>query len=614
MKGLTKTYGKYKNSIENLFFPVALFLYPFLTVNQGLDVVDSTYSLTNFQYFGTMKGTWIVATFLSNAVGWLLSFLPFGETLLGIKCYTTLVLSSTALMVYFGLRKKIPAPLLFFGEVLALGLCWCPSTILYNYLTYFLMTAGMLLLYRGLTGAGQARLCFAAAGVCLGANVAVRMPNVVQAAFILAVWYGIVLYQKNNKLAASTGWCFAGYLVGFGVPLSAICLRYGASAYPDMVRTMFAMTEQATDYKPSSMISGMFTDYGKGLYWLAFAGVCAAAAAFAFYVRKKLYGMEEKRNAYKITGIIIKAGYVLLLLILLRFYWGRGMFHFRYYQYGNGSIYYPAVLLLLATIAAAVRCLFGKRVREEQKILAALVLLQIFLTPLGSNNCLYPIINNLFMAVPFFLWVVSDGIKSSAAERQNGAGYDFVWYAPMVFLFLFVLVQSIGSHASFVFQDGIYGERRDTCVTVPEKAAGVYTNTENAALLEELRLFTEEEGVTGRAVITYGELPGLHYLLDMPPALSTGWPDLKSYRMTEYERDLAALEAEIAAGGELPVIIVSSAVAAYWSDDGEVISWFGVDIKKMQMDEKQRILRDWVRDHGYTERFGNARYVVYCAK
>lgn len=612
MKGLTKTYGKYKNSIENLFFPAVLFFYPFLTVNQGLDVADATYSLTNFQYFGTMKGTWMVATFLSNVVGWLLSCLPFGETLLGIKCYTTLVLSATALMVYFGLGKKIPAPLLFFGEVLALGLCWCPSTILYNYLTYFLMTAGMLLLYRGLTGAGQARLCFAAAGVCLGANVAVRMPNVVQAAFILAVWYGIVLYQKNNKLAASTGWCLAGYLVGFGLPLIAICLRYGVSAYPDMVHTMFAMTEQATDYKPSSMISGMFTDYGKGLYWLAFAGVCAAAAAFAYYVREKLYGMDEKRNAYRITGVIIKAGYVLLLLILLRFYWGRGMFHFRYYQYGNGSIYYPAVLLLLASIAAAVRCLFGKRVRAEQKILAVLVLLQIFLTPLGSNNYLYPIINNLFVTAPFFLWVVCDGIKTSAAERQSGAGYDFVWYAPMVFLFLFVLVQSIGSHASFVFQDGIYGERRDTCATVPEKAAGIYTNAENAALLEELRLFTEEEGLTGRAAITYGELPGLHYLLDMPPALSTGWPDLNSYRMTEYERDLAALEAEIAAGGELPVIIVSSAVAAYWSDDGEAISWFGVDMKKMQLDEKQRILWDWVRDHGYTERFGNARYVVYC--
>lgn len=626
-------YRKYQNFIEKICFPLILLLYPFLIVNQGLDVADSTYSLTNFQYFGSMDGTWMVATFLSNAAGWLFMQLPFGQTLLGMKCYTTLVQSAAALLVYFGLRKKIAAPFLFLGEFLALGLCWCPSTILYNYLTYFLMTAAVLLLYHGLTEvcAGKQRLCFVAAGVCLGANVAVRMPNVVQAAFILAVWYGIVvIYRQGSQrsmgerllpwreIAAVTGWCLLGYMIGFGLPLAAICIRYGVSAYPDMVYTMFAMTEQAVDYKPTSMLTGMFGDYGKGLYWLLFAGICAAAAGFAFWARERLY--ETERATHRITGVIIKTAYVLLLLVLLRFYWGRGMFHFRYYEYGNGSIYYPAVLLLLATIAAAALCLIGKKVRAEQKILAAFVLLQIFLTPLGSNNDLYPIINNLFLAAPFLLWVVSDRVMASSAVRyekadagqpRNGAVYEFVWLMPMTILILFVTVQSIGSHTHFVFQDGIYGEPRDMHVETPEKAAGVYTNLENGTLLGELAAFTREEGLTGRELITYGELPGLSYLLDMPPALSTGWPDLTSYRMTEYKRDLADLETEIGAGKEAPVIIVSSSVAAYWSDDGEAINWFGVDIEKMAKDEKLQILGEWVRDYGYTERFANARYVAY---
>lgn len=651
-------YRKYQNFIEKICFPLILLLYPFLIVNQGLDVADSTYSLTNFQYFGSMDGTWMVATFLSNAAGWLLMQLPFGGTLLGMKCYTTLVQSAAALLVYFGLRKKIAAPFLFLGEFLALGLCWCPSTILYNYLTYFLMTAAVLLLYHGLTGegaakalprdvaatsvgggksicAGKQRLCFIAAGVCLGMNVAVRMPNVVQAAFILAVWYGIVMIDRQGsqrstgepllpwrEIAAATGWCLLGYMIGFGLPFAAICIRYGVSAYPDMVYTMFAMTEQAVDYKPTSMLTGMFGDYGKGLYWLLFAGICAAAAGFAFWARERLY--ETGRATHRITGVIIKAAYVLFLLVLLRFYWGRGMFHFRYYQYGNGSIYYPAVLLLLATIAAAVLCLIGKKVRAEQKILAAFVLLQIFLTPLGSNNDLYPIINNLFLAAPFLLWVVSDRVLASSAVRcekeeekadagqpRNGAVYEFVWLMPMTILILFVTVQSIGSHTHFVFQDGIYGEPRDMRVEMPEKAAGVYTNLENGTLLGELAVFTREEELTSRELITYGELPGLSYLLDMPPALSTGWPDLTSYRMTEYKRDLADLEMEIGAGKEAPVIIVSSSVAAYWSDDGEAINWFGVDIEKMAKDDKLRVLGEWVRDYGYTERFANARYVVY---
>lgn len=616
-------YRKYHNFIENWLFPAILLLYPFLVVNQGLDVADSTYSLTNFQYFDSMNGTWMVATFLSNAAGWLFMHLPFGGTLLGMKCYTTLVQSATALMVYFGLKKRIAAPLLFFGEFLALGLCWCPSTILYNYLTYFLMAAAILLLYRGLTGGDDVfgksrRFYFLAAGVCLGANVAVRMPNVVQAAFILAVWYGIVLIcrQKDGNAGrsfrhwsgffSSTGWCLLGYVVGFGVPLAVICVRYGISAYPDMVFTMFAMTEQATDYKPTSMLTGMFGDYIKGLYWLAFAGVCAGAAGAAFLVRERLY--DAGKNAYKITGAIIKIGYVMLLLALLRFYWGRGMFHFRYYEYGNGCIYYPAVLLLLVTIAAAVYCLIGKKVCVEQKIMAAFVLLQIFLTPLGSNNDLYPIINNLFVAAPFLLWVVWSRLAEKGGRMDK---YRFLWAMPVCGLAAFLLMQSIGSHANFVFQDGIYGEVRDMRVKKPEKAAGIYTNQENGALLEELSDFIKEEGLTGRKMITYGELPGLFYLLDMPPALSTGWADLKSYRMAEYTRDLAALETESAAGGEMPVIIVHSAVAAYWSDDGEAINWFGVDMEKMAMDEKQRILSDWIRDYGYTEAFGNARYVVY---
>lgn len=621
MERVTKFYGRYRNFIENALFPILLVLYPLVGINQGLEVTDTTYSLANFQYFGQMEGTWMVATFLANAVGNLLMRLPFGGTLIGMNFYTSLVQSAVALMTYFALRKRIAAPLLFVGEMLALGLCWCPSPILYNYLTYFLMTAGMLLIYCGLTAVPEetsGRLYFVAAGLCLGANVAVRMPNVVQAAFILAVWYGIIIISKEShhgtrngaavewnalaggrmtlpwkRLVQTTLWCLLGYLLGFGIPLAAICVRYGFSAYPDMVHTMFAMTEQAADYKPSSMLMGMFGDYLKGLYWLAFAVLCLAPGILALMVRRK----------NKITDAIIKAIYCLLFLVLLRFYWGKGMFHFRYYEYGNGSVYYPTVLFLLVTIFTAVLCLVRKKVRTEQKILAVLVLLEIFLTPLGSNNMLYPIINNLFLAAPFLLWTAADAVSDR-----------FLWRAPVTLLTVFVLWQSIGLHREFAFQDGIWGEPRSMKVEIPEKTAGVYTNLENGALIEELALYVQGEGLSGREMIVYKELAGLHYLLDIPPALSTAWPDLDSYRMIEYRRDLSAVEDGIQAGEEPPVIILSAAVAAYLSDDGEAINWFDVDMDAMAADEKLQMLSEMMREHGYAECFGNARYVVYLAQ
>lgn len=615
--------GKYQNFIENLLFPLVLLLYPMLKIDQGIDVSDTAYSLSNFRYFGQMNGTWMVATFLANVVGSLLMHLPFGDTLLGMNFYTALIQAMTALAAYFVLRNKIPALLVFAGEFVALGLCWCPSVILYNYLTYLLLTAGILLLYGGILEQREKcrRWYFVAAGLCLGANVAVRMPNVVQAALILAVWYGV--WMTGNSTAAekseqkeerkllcyrmirSTVWCLDGYLLGFGIPFAIICIRYGLSAYPSMVQTMFAMTEKAADYKPSSMLAGMFGDYGRGLIWMLFAGICMLGGwllcGILHWLQKSAVGDKATRAILLGRGLC-RFGYAAVFLVLLRFYWGKGMFHFLYYAYDYGSVYYPVVLLLLVILFAAVSCLLKKDVSLEQKVFALLVILEVFLTPLGSNNALYPIINNLFLAVPFLLWVVYDRWKQSDG---------FVWKTPLLLLLAFVLVQSIGFHICFVFQDGIWGEKRDTLIAAPAKAAGIYTNQDNGELLEELAVYVEGEGISGREAILYGDIPGLGYLLDMPSALSTFWPDLDSYRMAEFERDMALVEQRMEAGGEAPVFVLAAQAAAYLSEDADAMNWFGVDQEKMDADEKLRQIGAFMQEYGYVEKFGNAGYVVY---
>lgn len=612
--------GKYQNFIENLLFPLVLLLYPMLKIDQGIDVSDTAYSLSNFRYFGQMNGTWMVATFLANVVGSLLMHLPFGDTLLGMNFYTAIIQAMAALTAYFVLRKKIPALLVFAGEFVALGLCWCPSVILYNYLTYLLLTAGILLLYGGILEQREKcrRWYFVAAGLCLGANVAVRMPNVVQAALILAVWYGV--WMTGNSTAAekseqkeerkllcyrmirSTIWCLDGYLIGFGIPFAIICIRYGLSAYPSMVQTMFAMTEKAADYKPSSMLAGMFGDYGRGLIWMLFAGICILGGWLLCGILNRLENREKAILGISVLRGLCRVCYAAVFLVLLRFYWGRGMFHFRYYAYDYGSVYYPVVLLLLVVLFTAIYCLVKKDVSLEQKVFALLVILEVFLTPLGSNNALYPIINNLFLAVPFLLWVVYDRWKQSDG---------FVWKTPLLLLLTFVLVQSIGFHICFVFQDGIWGEKRDTLIAAPAKAAGIYTNQDNGELLEELAVYVEGEGISGRETILYGDIPGLGYLLDMPSALSTFWPDLDSYRMAEFERDMALVEHSMESGQEAPVVILASPVAAYLSEDAEAMNWFGVDKEKMNADEKLRQLGAFMQEHGYTEGFCNARYAVY---
>lgn len=617
--------GKKKSEwkVENILFPLVLFLYPFLKVNQGIDVSDTAYSLSNFQYFGQMDGTWIVATFLANVCGSFLMHLPFGDTLLGMNIYTGLVPAFAALIVYFVLRKKIPGPLVFAGEFVALGLCWCPSVILYNYLTYLLLTAGSLLLYVGiLEDTEKARRRYlAAAGICLGANVAVRMPNVVQAALILVVWYGVWITgdsaeveraakkeRKNllcHRILQSTIWCLVGYLIGFGIPFVVICIRYGPGAYPAMIQTMFAMTDKAADYKPLSMLTGMFGDYGLGLFWFLFAGICMLGGWLLF---RGLGRMSKDSGKNLVLHRVCQVCYVGIFLLLLRFYWGRGMFTFQYYDYR--SMYYPVVLLLLLCIFVAVYCLVSKNVRGEQKVFALLVFLLIFLTPLGSNNHLYPIMNNLFLVLPFFLWVLYDKFRAAEGRELR----NFTWKAPLLILLVFVLIQSTLFHACFVFQDGVWGEKRDTRIEAPAKVAGIYTNRDNGEMLEELAVYMQTAGLPGRRVICYGEIPGLGYLFDMPPALSTFWPDLDSYRMVEFDRDMAQVEHRIEAGEESPIVILSSPVAAYLSEDADAMNWFSVNQEKMREDEKLAKLGMFMQEYEYAESFCNARYAVYVSE
>ena len=108
-------YRKYRNYIEDGLFIILLAFYPLSKINQGLDISDTSYSLVNFQYFPSAKGTWMVATYLANAVGWLLMQLPKGDTLIGMYFYTGLIVSGTALLFYFVLRKKMPAWIAFIG-------------------------------------------------------------------------------------------------------------------------------------------------------------------------------------------------------------------------------------------------------------------------------------------------------------------------------------------------------------------------------------------------------------------------------------------------------------------------------------------------------------------
>lgn len=619
-----------------------LLLYPLRHAGVGLDLMDAGYALGNYRFFDSLNQMWKLATYLANITGVMLSKLPFGNCWAGMNVYCGLLIGAVAAGVYlflwkqYGQKRRFFCVLLFVSEMTALSLCWAPNVILYHYMGYLLMTVAVMILFTAITKEQEAqkRIYFIVAGVILGLCVAVRMPNITYMALILPVWCDCFWNRKksaapdkvsddaddaaradkshdldkktqkcsqkksgNNTclgmLVPHTLYCVGGYLAGLLVPLSVICVRYGAAAYPQMITSLFGMTDHAADYKPTSMVTAMFADYIQYSAWLLlFAGYMAAGLLFFYLLGKVNKTASKKKITYAFEVL-----YALGLLVVLRFCYGRGMFDFDYSD--NFSMYKWVIVYLLIVIALCVWALFYKGARRDIKLWAVFLLVIIFVTPLGSNNGLYPIINNLFLVIPVSVLMIGDLFAGSRRFESN----SFAFRITLGFILVCTTVQSILFGIGFVFHDkGV--QKNDPRVRIglqcSDTAEGLVTTAVKAQALEELDGYLYQSHLNEKHVILYGDIPALSYLLDMEPAIFTTWADLDSNSMEILEEDLNHLTDE-KPPAELPVIILGrSSIESL------------PETKVLPTQKLQRIM-DFAEENGYWECFRNDEYVVLLA-
>lgn len=572
MKQLKRIYHQYNEIITKYIFPVILFLYPFLTVNQGVDVSDSTYSFSNFLFFERMEGMWVVSTYVSNVVGWLLTKLPFGNTLLGMKIYATFFISATALLVYFVFQKWMPSWIAFVGELIALGFCWIPAGILYNYLSYFLFTLGAVLLYQGLVEEKDKLLLMA--GIALGINVFVRIPNLTEMALIVGLWYYLASKrQKINVIIEKTVKCLIGYLIGLAIPLVGVICQFGFSGIVEMIQGLSNVGSADDTYSIWSMIMSVVHAYQRTSKWvlLMILGIAMGMAMF-FCFRGKWESLK------KITFI---AG----LLVLLRFLWGRGMFSFRYYE-DYSSMYEWGMIALYLVWIAAIYMLVSNKNSLEEKLWAVIVMVITLVTPLGSNNYTFQNMNNFFVIIPFAFYTYVKIFR-----RKAGVGLisqiTFPWKAMAAMLWAMIIIQSVGFHSQFVFRDGMDGSKRNYKFEEPKVLAGMHTTGVNGDALQDLLQYLEEKELKQQEIVLYGDCPGLSFLLNKPFAIGTSWPDLASYPYETFVQDLDELE-------NSPMVIIRNV-----STGGE------------QSILKKEYLTSFMNTNEYVNIYNNGTYGIY---
>lgn len=578
MKQIKNIYQKYYKSITQICFPFLLFVYPFWNVNHGVDVSDSTYSLTNFLFFESMDGTWAVSTYVANVVGWMLTKLPFGTTLLGMNIYTTLLLSATVLLVYFKLRKWMPAWIVFVGEIVAIGFCWIPTGILYNYLSYFFFVLGAICLYQGLVEEKDG--CLLAAGASLGANVFVRIPNLTQMALILGLWF--YLWKKKQNMIIimrKTSVCFVGYLAGIMVPLFFIVVQYGWNGIMDMVVGLSSIQSTDETYSIFGMISMTLDAYIRTFKWGMLIVFYILMGMAAFFCTRKIHVKSSVFRNF-LCGF-----YILGIGVLLRFLWGRGMFSFRYYEDYSAMYEWGMIGLYLIWIMG-IYMIFSKKSSLEEKLFAIMSMIIVAVTPLGSNNYTFQNLNNLFLVAPFGLYALVKAYRRKI-KKELWRKLELPWKSVIAVVGFMILIQSIGFHSQFVFRDGMDGSTRIYEFEEPSVVAGMKTTESNGGELTALMEFVKKRGWNGKKAVFFGDCPGLGFLLRMPVAIGSAWPDLDSYGYTTFCEDIDKME-------DRPVVIVRKQEMT-----GELV------------DSKKEYLKDFMKKNNYKDVYGSDNYTIY---
>ena len=580
--------------MEKFVFPALLVIFAFLGVDQGADLTDTTYSLGNYAEFGQLQGDWIYATYLANLCGHLLLSLA-GRQLFWMNVLTGLLPAASALSVYFVFRKRIPPVALFLGELIALGLCWCPTVILYNYLSYLLFVIAGLLLWKWSENERVSRLF--SAGLVLGLAVLVRVSNLVYCIWILFVWYHLAEKHSSFKeIAKATGICIGGYLSGVVAAFLLLFLSEaragGMQGAVDGIMGMFrwvsglftSSSGDAGGYSMGAMLKAILDGYLFGAKWFApmLAGILLGTVMFGI----------QKKKYVTVKILLYLCGVALLFVYYLR----NGVFTTRYYNngciYGIGTVFLLMLLLLFAYVASP---FCHKALLRKEKGLAFFALLALIAAPLGSNNHLYAVLNQMFLAAPIGIFLLERWTQ--AQERKN-------WYLPVRCMFFafaaLLLVQSILFGSIYVFKDGEDGGKRNYVIERSGVLDGMHTGTVHGKAIEDLggelihQALLIQSGdlpqeTEERVWITYGNLPGLHYALSLSPALSTLWPDLDSYAITDMQKELEGLK-------NRNVRIITAAQMPEYRGD---------------MQKKYSLLQDFIYNNGYEIKYQNEEFVLY---
>ncbi|MFZ2170468.1 MAG: hypothetical protein WAW61_12615, partial [Methylococcaceae bacterium] len=234
---------------------LATFVWSMLFVWQGLDFTDMGFWITSYQQLyidpgamGFLSVCWLSA-FIGHWVG-----VALGGSVLAYKLGDGAVVTSSAMIAYQLLasqlgRSRMLAAMVLLTVFFTRG--YYGNWISYYDLTTLFYLAGATLLFSGL--AGNRKWLVVLAGVVLGANTFVRLPNLLGITLVSAVWLHAWVNRGalRDLLTASFGF-LGGFTLGVALVWGLIVLHGQEAVYFQGIHAIFTVAEDANSHHAGS--------------------------------------------------------------------------------------------------------------------------------------------------------------------------------------------------------------------------------------------------------------------------------------------------------------------------------------------------------------------------
>lgn len=560
---------------------LAIIVFPFVNVNVGIDFGDEGYALSNAASVFSKVGVDVIPTYLASLAGGIFMMLPGGATLLGARVYCSLIAVASGLVLYFTLGKKFSKLLVGLGIIFAIMASWCPYVVLYNHLSYLLSFIALALLIKGVET--KKPVLFFMAGLVLGINVFVRIPNVIYAIWIIPVIFALKV-EKEEKPFKTILLCIGGFFTGVLLATLLVLCTSGVQSFKAGIGRLFTMTSNEEGYGLSDMLFSMwkvmFLNYGK---WL---GLIVAAMVIGTVLE-----MFVKNRVAKLLTSALAALVAALSVRMMHYY---GLINLKDFSNTTSTLGIVSFWILFG-LMICIYTAIDKRRTTIERMLALCVICYIPFAGLGTNTGLLAVSNNLMLILPVvFALTYTYVFDKYPAITVKGRVSRFTTIS---FVFVIMFAVSFIGFSKFNF-DYVYGAevRANETVKITEKGKleGVFTVPGMSPIVNEFLYFYDSNDLKEKPLIAYGNIPITYFLTDSKPALSSTWVDLESFDFETFDKDMAALTIK-------PVIVINR--------------WFaGADIFNEEVQSilpKSKTLADYIEDNNYSKTFENDKFVIY---